>query len=254
MAGVTELRVRADWGFVKFAYLPALVAGIAASKYLVPAVAMSVRAAPCAICVLFSRWAHHLEEWYNCKPLLRITDTGLRYEDGGEALEYDWGDVLGVIMHRRNTIPPWRTNGSVAITPPFWLSITVRGEPRRTSDGYVDRSRYLEHYSNVTAETVPSERRVGEAPAITISSEGYIDRSRYLDSDSSNSSATGTGDGEDVRTICVWPRQVVGGLFSLMRFAKELQRHLLERADSGEIPMLIDRPKGPPPERLRIMD
>lgn len=41
------------------------------------------------------------------------------------------------------------------------------------------------------------------------------------------------------RTICVWPRQVKGGLFSLMRFAKELQRHLIERANKGEIPRLM---------------
>ena len=44
---------------------------------------------------------------------------------------------------------------------------------------------------------------------------------------------------EGLRAITVWPRQVVGGLFSLMRFAKELQRQLIRRADEGEIPLLL---------------
>ena len=78
-------------------------------------------------------------------------------------------------MHRRSTIPFWRTDGRVKTgTPPFWLAITLR-EPAKDLH----------------------------------------------------------------RTICIWPRQVVGGLFSLMRFAKELQRHLVERADRGEIPRLM---------------
>jgi hypothetical protein len=45
--------------------------------------------------------------------------------------------------------------------------------------------------------------------------------------------------GDQSRTICVWPRQVKGGLFSLMRFARELQAQLIERADRGEIRRLL---------------
>jgi hypothetical protein len=81
-----------------------------------------------------------------------------------------------IALHRRSSIPLWRTNGSLEIgTPRFWLEISVRQR------------------------------------------------------------------GNQVRRICVWPRQVVGGLFSLMRFARELQRKLIAVADGGGIPSLLPR-------------
>jgi len=163
MARVTELRVRGDWQLIRFVYLPAAAVGLVPFE-------------PCALCIFCCWWGHHIEEWARRKPLLRITDDGLRYEDGGKPVRYQWRDITGIALHRRNTIPLWRTNGSLEIgTPRFWLAISVR-----------------QH-------------------------------------------------GDQVRTICVWPRQVVGGLFSLMRFARELQRSLIAVADRGEIPLLLSR-------------
>jgi hypothetical protein len=247
MARVTELRIRADWGLVKVAYLPALAAGMGASKFFWPLILFSFRIAPCGLCVLLSRWGNHVEEWMRCKPLFQITDFGLRYEDGGAPAEYDWSDIVGIVMHRRNTIPPWRTNGSTEITPPFWLSISVRGEPPRligSQDGYLDRERYLEHYSDMTGELIEAAAPTQDNEEVGLSTEGYIDRSRYLGpaTDDCDSSTKNEGDG-DITTICVWPRQVVGGLFSLVRFARELQLHLIERSERGEIPSLLP-PKG----------
>jgi hypothetical protein len=246
MSRVTELRIRADWGLVKFAYLPVLAAGIASSKYLWPVALFSFRVAPCGICILLSRWGHHIEEWFNRKPLLRLTDYGFQHEDGGEPVEYAWSDVLVVSVHRRNTIPPWRTNGSTEITPPYWLSITVRegSQPRSMDEGYIDRDRYLPSHASMLGEA--QNRPRDAADEIELSGQGYVDRSTFSAVTVIDSSLAAD---ENIRTICVWPRQVVGGLFSLMRFARELQRQLLERADRGEIPML----KAPPRARSSII-
>lgn len=239
MVSVTELRIRPDWGFVKFAYLPALAGGMVATKYLWPALLLSFRIAPCGLCVLLARWGHHVEEWLNCKPLLQITETGLRCEDGGPATEYEWDAIVGIAMCRRNDIPPWRTNGSVALGPPFWLAITVRGEPLTNCNrGYLDRERYLtSHHS--TSSTSRNDRALAAEDASLFSTDGYIDRGASF-----GQRANGPADEDNLRTICVWPRQVTGGLFSLMRFAKELQAQLLERAERGEIPSLLPEKKG----------
>jgi hypothetical protein len=248
MARVTELRIRPDWGFVKFAYLPALAVGIAASKWLLPALAVSVRVAPCGICVCLRRWANHMEEWYNRKPLLQISETGLRYEDGDEPVEFFWGDVVGVVMHRRNWIPPWRTNGSTEITPPYWLTIAVRDEPQSigADEGYIDRRRYLPPHGSLAGAQLT---RRGADEEKQGSSEGYVDRRSYSAVTTISSEAATE---QNLRIICIWPRQVVGGLFSLMRFAKELQRYLIEAADRGEIPSLLptQRPVGSPARHL----
>lgn len=165
MARVTELRVRADWQLVRFFYLPAL--GVGATPFH-----------PCALCIFCLRWGHHVEEWIGRKRLFQITATGLRFEDGGRAHDYQWSDISDIVLRRRNRTPIWRTNGNIhPASPAFWLSVTVR-------------------------------------------------------------------EGGDFRTICVWPRQVVGGLFSLMRFAKELQRQLIGASDRGEIPSLLPSVKG----------
>lgn len=126
MKRIAQLHVRSDWGFIKFAYLPLVVAGAVASKLLWPALAVSFRCAPCGICALFARWTNHIEEWVNVKPVLAVTDYGLLHEDGGEPCEYSWEEILAISLHRRNDIPPWRTNGSAELGPPFWLAITVR--------------------------------------------------------------------------------------------------------------------------------
>lgn len=166
MGGKTELRVRGDWQFVRFVYLPAAAVGMTPLH-------------PCALCTFCWWWGHHLEEWISRKAIFQITDAGLRYEDGGKPIHYRWSDIQGVVLHRRSPIPFWRTDGDVKTgKPPFWLAITLR------EGGKSD-------------------------------------------------------DKEEPRTICVWPRQVVGGLYSLMRFAKELQRQLIERANHGEIPRLM---------------
>jgi hypothetical protein len=163
MARVTELQVRGDWQLIRFFYLPAAAVGLVPFE-------------PCALCIFCFWWGHHLEEWARSKPLFRITDDGLRYEDGGKPVRYHWCDITMIALHRRSSIPLWRTNGSLEIgTPRFWLEISVRQR------------------------------------------------------------------GNQVRRICVWPRQVVGGLFSLTRFARELQRKLIAVADGGGIPSLLPR-------------
>ena len=162
MGRVTALRVRGDWQLVRIVYLPAAAVGLTPLQ-------------PCALCLFCRWWGHHLEEWISRKSLFEITDGGLRHEDGGRPVEFGWADITGVVLHRRSTIPLWRTGGRTRSgRPPFWLAISVR------------------------AASAPSG-------------------------------------GEAQRTICIWPRQVVGGLFALMRFATELQRQLSERAARGEI-------------------
>jgi hypothetical protein len=234
MARVRELRIRSDWGFVKFAYLPLVAGGALATKLFWPILFVSFRF-PCAICILISRWGNHVEEWLNCKPLLQITDTGLRYEDGCEPVDYAWEDIVGIVLHRRNRIPPWRTDGSTQITPRYWLAISVRGEPELTgaNDGYINRSRYLQDYSSYTGP--PIGDAVPKPTRIDFGADGYVDRSQYSHSEETRSDEAE----EEVATICVWPRQIVGGLFSLVRFAKELQRQLILVSDRGEIPSLL---------------
>ena len=203
MGRVTELRVRADWGLVRFAYLPLLVAGLAALRFLPFAAKMTVRAAPCAICFLFVRWTNHIEESIGCKPILQISQNGIVYEDGGEPTEYGWDEILGVVMHRRNNIPPWRTDGSLEIAPPFWLAISVRDpDYKPDEDAAFDEG------------------------------QSYAERSRRPEGGAEI-------DTEGVRTITIWPRQVVGGLFALMRFARELQRNLITLSTQGAIPRLM---------------
>lgn len=168
MARLTELRIRGDWQLIRFVYLPAAAVGLTPLE-------------PFALCIFCRWWGHHIEEWASRKPLFRITDGGLRYEDGGKPIEYRWADITAVVLRRRNTIPLWRTNGSWEVaTPRFWLAISVRQK------------------------------------------------------------------GDQVRTICIWPRQVVGGLLSLMRFGKALQAHLITVADRGDIPSLL------PPQTKRV--
>lgn len=168
MGRVTELRVRADWQFIRFVYLPTLGLGLLPFQ-------------PCAICVFCSWWGHHLEEWARRKPLFQITDSGLRYEDGGKSIEYAWSDIQGIALLRKNDIPFWRTDGSTELGEPrFWLSITVRERGKKAGQ-------------------------------------------------------------EAMRTICVWPRQVVGGLLSLMRFGKTLQQRLINVSAQGEIPSLLPK-------------
>jgi hypothetical protein len=203
MGRVTELRVRADWGFVRFAYLPLLVVGLAAIRFLPWVAAIMLRAAPCAICFLLARWFNHIEEAVGRKPILQITDGGIIYEDGGEPIEYGWGEISGVVMHRRNNIPPWRTDGSTEIAPPFWLAISVRDPDFKPDDG-----------------------------AVFSEGDSYVERRRRVDGGREI-------DTEGVRTITVWPRQIVGGLFAMMRFARELQRRLLEMCEGGTIPCLV---------------
>lgn len=202
MERVTELRVRADWGIIRLIYLPLLVVGLAAIRVLPWVAVISIRAWPCGICMLLARWFNHLDESISGKPILQITGRGITYEDGGEPTEYGWAEIIGVVMHRRNNIPPWRTDGSTEITPPFWLAISVRDSDYKQPE------------------------------AAELAGESYAERSRRPD-DGWEIDAEGT------RTICIWPRQVVGGLFSLMRFAKELQRCLVELCERGEIDCMV---------------
>ena len=227
MARVTELRIRADWGFVKVAYLPLVAGGAVATKLFWPILIVGIRFS-CAICVLLSRWGNHFEEWLNCKPLLQITDYGLRYEDGCEPVEFGWSDIVGISLHRKNWIPFWKTDGGSGFGPPFWLAISVRGAPKRlrSNDGYVDRSKYLSDDGAASSNQKPER--------IDFGTDGYVDRGQY-----SAVATTGGAADEDITTICVWPRQIVVGLFSLVRFAKELQRQLILVSDRGEIPSLL---------------
>jgi hypothetical protein len=166
MARVTELHVRSDWEFIRFVYLPA--ASIALTPFHL-----------CAFCTFCNWWGQHVEEWVNRKPMFRITDDGIRYEDGSKPVTYRWADIAGIALHRRGTVPLWKTGGEIKTgTPRFWLAVTVLHAP-----------------------------------------------------------------GHQPRTICVWPRQVVGGLSSLVRFAKELQRRLVQVSDRGEIPSLLPSKK-----------
>lgn len=195
MGQVTELKVRHDWALVRFAYLPLIGAGLWFSKLLFPVAVMSMRINACFVCALLYRWSEHIEEGLQSKPLLQLADFGLLYENGGEPDAYDWKDIYGVTLHRRNRIPPWKTGGSVVVTPPYWLTVTVR-------------------------DLDPPDH---EKPA----ERGYVvpfDEDPMLDDD------------EPAVAICVWPRQVRGGLFSLVRFAKMLQLELVRRARDGEIP------------------
>lgn len=203
MGRVTELRVRADWGLVRFAYLPLLVAGLAAARFLPFVGVVLLRAAPCAVCYLMTRWVNHIEEWTGAKPILQITDQGLTCEDGEEAVEYGWSEIVGVVMHRRNPVPLWRTGGALEIAPPYWLSVSVRDSDYQSDDG-----------------------------AVFEETSRYVDRRRRPE-------GADEAEAEGVRSIILWPRQVRGGLFSLMRFAKELQLQLLDRAHRGEIPRLL---------------
>lgn len=166
MARVTELRVRSDWQFIRIVYLPALSIGLTPFHL-------------CAMCTFCSWWGHHVEEWVNRKPMFRIAEDGIRYEDGGRPVTYRWADISGIALHRRGTIPFWQTGGEIKTgTPRFWLAISVLHAP-----------------------------------------------------------------GNQPRTISIWPRQVVGGLPSLVRFAKELQRRLVLVSARGEIPSLLPAKK-----------
>lgn len=203
MGRVTELRVRAEWGFIRFAYLPLLVAGLAAARFLPWVGVVLLRGAPCAVCFLLGRWFNHIEEWAGAKPILQITDRGLLCEDGEEPVEYGWDEITSVVMHRRNPVPLWRTGGAFEIAPPYWLSVSVRDPDFQIDDG-----------------------------AIFEEGDRYVDRRRRPEGEEKKES-------EGERTIVLWPRQIQGGLFSLMRFAKELQLHLLDRAHRGEIQRLM---------------
>jgi hypothetical protein len=166
MARVTELRVRSDWQVIRFVYLPAASIGMTPIHL-------------CAVCIFCSWWGHHLEEWVNRKPMFRITNDGIRYEDGGKPVTYRWADISGIALHRRGTVPFWKTGGEIKTgTPRFWLELSVVQVP-----------------------------------------------------------------GHQPRPYCVWPRQVVGGLWSLVRFAKEPQRQLVRVSNHGEIPSLLPRKK-----------
>ena len=162
MRRVTGLRVRGDWQLVRIVYLPAAAIGLTPIH-------------PCALCEFCRWWGHHLEEWISRKSLFEISDAGLRYEDGGKHIEFGWSDIEAVALHRRSTIPFWRTDGRVKTgTPPF-----VAGDyPSRTRQGYAPDDLHL--------------------------------------------AATGRG----------W-------LVFADALCEELQRHLVERADRGEIPRLM---------------
>ncbi|HEX6740631.1 MAG TPA: hypothetical protein VF079_02400, partial [Sphingomicrobium sp.] len=137
-------------------------------------------------------------EWLNGKPLLRIAPDGLEHEDGGEAEFIPWSEVLGVALCRRNPIPPWRTNGSIEIAPPFWLTIAVRDHSERPDDEDGKTRGYVVPYD-------VDESTAAEVPT---------------------------------RALCFWPRQVKGGLWSLVRFARELQGNLIAASERNEIPNL----------------
>ncbi|OWR01397.1 hypothetical protein [Sphingopyxis witflariensis] len=160
MASVSELYVRRDWGFVKFAYVPAifLLLGL---KFLIPALAVvKIKfALPCCcgICAYLERWSEHVEEWRERKPILQATEGGLIHEDGGPPIPIAWHQVRSVRLVRR--IAPWRTGGHSEWSPPYWLAI-----------GY------------------ENDKGCGQ--------------------------------------ITAWPREIVGGLFSLRRFARTLKLHL----------------------------
>ena len=203
MRRVTELHVRGDWGLVRLIYVPALAVAFLMIKWLPFLAVASIRINPCFLCWLVSRWGNQVEEYYNAKPILKITDGGIVHEDGGEPTEYGWSEITSVVMHRRNNIPPWRTNGSTEVTPPYWLAISLRDPDYKADDG-----------------------------AVFSEGDSYAERSRRPDGGREI-------DTEGARTICIWPRQVVGGLFSLMRFAKELQRCLIAVCEQGTIPCLV---------------
>ena len=203
MGRVTELHVREDWGLVRLIYVPALALALSMSRWLPFLAVVTIRINPCFLCWLVSRWGHQIEEYYNAKPLLRLTENGVVYEDGCAPVEYGWADISGVVMFRRNNIPPWRTDGSTEIAPPYWLAVSVRDPNYKKDDGAAFRE-----------------------------GDSYAERSRRPEGGAEIEM-------EGVRAITIWPRQVVGGLFSLMRFAKELQRQLVLRANEGQIPLLL---------------
>jgi hypothetical protein len=162
MPVVSELYVRRDWGFVKFAYLPAIFV-IIGLKWLTPGLAaIKLKIGLplcCGVCAYLRRWSEHVEEWRLRKPILQATEGGLIHEDGGPAKPIAWHQVRSVALIRR--VAPWRTGGhNDGWGPPVWLAI------------------------------------------------------RY-------------DDGANEAVITAWPREVVGGLFSLRRFAREMERHLL---------------------------
>ena len=191
MGRVTELHVREDWGLVRLIYVPALALALSLSRWLPLLAVVTIRINPCFLCWLVSRWGHQIEEYYNAKPILQITDNGIVYEDGCEPVEYGWAEITGVVMFRRNNIPPWRTDGSTEIAPPYWLAVSVRDPDYEPDDGAVFRE-----------EDRYSQRSRRPEGGVEIQTEG-------------------------VRAITVWPRQVVGGL--LIRRADEGEIPLLLR-------------------------
>lgn len=108
--------------------------------------------------------------------------------------------------------------------------------PSNPSAGYLDRESQLQRYG--MNEDVAPPAAATERVEFLFGTEGYIDRSRYSDIGGGGGNS-GKADEDDIRTICIWPRQVVGGLFSLVRFAREMQRRLIQMADRGEIPNLL---------------
>ena len=138
-----------------------------------------------------------------------MTDLAGRAKEGKlQPNEYQGGTASLSNMHRRNNIPPWRTDGSTEITPPYWLAISVLDPDYKRDDG-----------------------------AVFSEGNSYAERSRRPDGGREI-------DTEGTRTICIWPRQVVGGLFSLMRFAKELQRCLITVCNQGTIECLMPAAEG----------
>jgi hypothetical protein len=124
---VTELYIRRDWGFVKFAYLPAIILSVLAIKFVPFLAAITARisvrigCAPCAVCACLNTWGNHVEEWYHRKPLLQAEEYGLTHENGGLAQFIPWSSVKGIVVHRR--ISPWQTGGHAGFVPPYWMTV-----------------------------------------------------------------------------------------------------------------------------------
>lgn len=179
MAVVSELYVRRDWAFVKFAYLPTifLVLGL---KWLIPGLAaVKIKIGLplcCGICAYLQRWGEHVEEWRLRKPILQATEGALIHEDGGPPVPILWGQIRSIAMIRR--IAPWRTNGhNDGFGPPFWLAIrygddeeekVITAWPREVHGGLFALRRFareMERYLVVTSAALErSQRSTKELP------------------------------------------------------------------------------------------
>ena len=123
------------------------------------------------------RWAHHVEEYVNDKPLLTLDEHCIVVEKGGAPYRIAYDEMTGLFIRQYDGDVHGRFGWMRR--PPYWLDLRYVTEGRDED---------------------------GERAAQIVCLE-------------------------------VWPQQVRGGLFRLVRFARALERRLVER---GIEPALID--------------